>query len=62
MAHADSVRRNIHSWCRPHHDRLKLNTDVDINLVDNIIGLGWVLRDDEGRFLAAKSVLFTGFF
>ncbi|CAH9139859.1 unnamed protein product [Cuscuta epithymum] len=39
------------SWKRPEVGRLKLNTDASIG-DGNICGLGWVVRDSEGRFIA----------
>ncbi|XP_019189013.1 PREDICTED: uncharacterized protein LOC109183388 [Ipomoea nil] len=39
---------------------MKLNTDAAFDSVHNIMGLGWVLRDDGGHFLAAKSIRIQG--
>ncbi|XP_031091124.1 uncharacterized protein LOC115996122 [Ipomoea triloba] len=49
-------------WCRPERGRLKLNTDVALHHENNLMGLGWVLRDDDGRFLASKNVCMPGRF
>ncbi|CAH9130519.1 unnamed protein product [Cuscuta epithymum] len=38
------------SWRRPMHGIVKLN--VDASLTDSRCGLGWVLRNDQGEFLA----------
>ncbi|XP_019198406.1 PREDICTED: uncharacterized protein LOC109192287 [Ipomoea nil] len=35
---------------------LKLNTDAAIDLENNRVGFGWVLRDDCGQFVAASSI------
>lgn len=51
--------RDVH-WNKPSSGRLKLNTDVAISQSSNAMGLGWVLRDDHGRFLAAKNVRMPG--
>ncbi|XP_019175579.1 PREDICTED: uncharacterized protein LOC109170897 [Ipomoea nil] len=40
--------------------RLKLNTDAVFDVENNIMGLGWILWDDEGRFLAVKSTRVPG--
>ncbi|XP_019164289.1 PREDICTED: uncharacterized protein LOC109160428 [Ipomoea nil] len=37
---------------------IKLNTDAAFR--GNGVGCGWVLRDDDGRFLAAKNMCFAG--
>ncbi|XP_019197216.1 PREDICTED: uncharacterized protein LOC109191100 [Ipomoea nil] len=36
--------------------RLKLNCDAAFDFIHNTMGLGWVLRDDGGRYLAARGV------
>ncbi|XP_031091006.1 uncharacterized protein LOC115996003 [Ipomoea triloba] len=53
-------RINIETWRKPSHGRLKMNTDAALDVVNNSMGLGWVLRDDEGRFLACKSLCISG--
>ncbi|XP_031099239.1 uncharacterized protein LOC116003489 [Ipomoea triloba] len=47
-------------WKKPNGGRLKLNTNESLDEVNNVTGLGWVLRDDEGRFLACKGMCVTG--
>ncbi|XP_031122526.1 uncharacterized protein LOC116025437 [Ipomoea triloba] len=47
-------------WVRPARGRIKLNTDAAIDTTNNAMGLGWILRDDEGNFLATKNVRITG--
>ncbi|CAH9135001.1 unnamed protein product, partial [Cuscuta epithymum] len=41
----------VMSWKRPEEGRLKLNTDASV-LPGNISGLGWVVRDSGGFFVA----------
>ncbi|XP_019189231.1 PREDICTED: uncharacterized protein LOC109183618 [Ipomoea nil] len=47
-------------WVLPTIGRLKLNTDASLNHANNVMGLGLVLRDHEGTFLAAKNVRMDG--
>ncbi|XP_019150973.1 PREDICTED: uncharacterized protein LOC109147770 [Ipomoea nil] len=58
VAHSDS--HVVEGWARPSHGRLKLNTDAALNVEDNAMGFGWVLRDDVGNFLAAKNIRMPG--
>ncbi|XP_019198180.1 PREDICTED: uncharacterized protein LOC109192007 [Ipomoea nil] len=58
VAHSDS--HVVVGWARPSHGRLKLNTDAALNVEDNAMGFGWVLRDDVGNFLAAKNIRMPG--
>ncbi|XP_019170430.1 PREDICTED: uncharacterized protein LOC109165997 [Ipomoea nil] len=44
------------TWARPGTGRIKLNCDAALDASRNVMGLGWVLRDDGGGFLAAKSM------
>ncbi|XP_019190496.1 PREDICTED: uncharacterized protein LOC109184955 [Ipomoea nil] len=43
-------------WSRPSRGMLKLNTDAALQNSSSSMGLGWVLRNDEGRFLACKNM------
>ncbi|XP_019176177.1 PREDICTED: uncharacterized protein LOC109171580 [Ipomoea nil] len=56
--------RNPHAreeqWERPAAGRLKLNSDASLNHTNNVMGLGWVLRDQEGTFMAAKNKCLRG--
>ncbi|XP_031106785.1 uncharacterized protein LOC116011363 [Ipomoea triloba] len=47
-------------WKAPSPDRLKMNTDIAMDIHHNIMGLGWVLRDHHGMFLAAKAMQISG--
>ncbi|XP_031106841.1 uncharacterized protein LOC116011420 [Ipomoea triloba] len=54
---------DAHALCRwklPSLGRVKLNTDAALDVENNVMGLGWVLRDDGGRFLAAKGLRVEG--
>ncbi|KAL6509415.1 hypothetical protein OROGR_022725 [Orobanche gracilis] len=44
----------IQSWTRPVAGRFKLNTDAAICVETEAMGMGWVLRDSDDHFLAAK--------
>ncbi|XP_031121132.1 uncharacterized protein LOC116024378 [Ipomoea triloba] len=48
------------TWKKPLGGRLKMKTDAAFNEANNSMGLGWVLCDDQGRFLASKSMCITG--
>nr|GMD40960.1 uncharacterized protein LOC109154289 [Ipomoea batatas] len=41
---------------------MKLNTDASVDERNGTMGLGWVLRDDKGKFIAAMSVPGNGVF
>ncbi|XP_019170830.1 PREDICTED: uncharacterized protein LOC109166321 [Ipomoea nil] len=49
-------------WKRPEAGRIKLNTDASVLPDSNSMGLGWVLRDHSGLFLAAKNVYLEGIY
>lgn len=49
-------------WTAPHHGRLKLNSDIAMMPNSSIMGMGWIIRDDEGRFIAAKGMTCVGTF
>ncbi|XP_019160455.1 PREDICTED: uncharacterized protein LOC109157025 [Ipomoea nil] len=54
-------RGNIR-WARPESGRLKLNTDASLDASTESMSLGWVLRDHEGVFLAAKNMHLQGIY
>nr|GMD63060.1 uncharacterized protein LOC109153501 [Ipomoea batatas] len=43
-------------WRPPVRGLLKLNVDASVRLGENTVGLGWVVRDWEGRYVAAGAV------
>ncbi|XP_031090941.1 uncharacterized protein LOC115995932 [Ipomoea triloba] len=47
-------------WKPPCLGRVKLNAYAAFDEGNNVMGLGWVLRDDDGRFLAAKRMCVLG--
>ncbi|XP_019166936.1 PREDICTED: uncharacterized protein LOC109162706 [Ipomoea nil] len=49
-------------WSRPAVGRLKLNTDAALNTSTSSMGLGWVPRDHDGTFMAAKNMRLTSVF
>lgn len=53
---------DIVQWQKPDGGRMKINTDSTFNQANNTMGLGMVLRDDEGRFFAAKGINMQGTF
>ncbi|XP_031107381.1 uncharacterized protein LOC116012048 [Ipomoea triloba] len=55
-----TVRIVEEKWKAPMVGRFKLNTDASLDPGNNIMGFGWVLRDEDGRFLAAKSMHVMG--
>lgn len=50
----------ITNWIQPPPGKFKLNTDASFDSSNNIMGLGWILRDDDGRILAAKNTRVMG--
>ncbi|XP_019154625.1 PREDICTED: uncharacterized protein LOC109151161 [Ipomoea nil] len=60
VAVVSGVSLNVEQWRKPQAGRIKLNTDASVRQGKSRMGLGWVLRDDRGRFMAAKNVLATG--
>ncbi|XP_045791633.1 uncharacterized protein LOC123886351 [Trifolium pratense] len=42
-------------WTKPRHGRYKCNVDASFSLDRNKVGLGMCLRDDHGRFVAART-------
>ncbi|VFQ65841.1 unnamed protein product [Cuscuta campestris] len=49
-------------WERSPVNYLKVNVDASSGLVDRYVGLGFIVRDYEGRFVAAKSIKCRGSF
>ncbi|XP_019155377.1 PREDICTED: uncharacterized protein LOC109152245 [Ipomoea nil] len=49
-------------WTKPSPGRVKVNTDAAFDYANNCMGMGWVLRNEEGRFLAAKGLNVRGCF
>ncbi|XP_019179199.1 PREDICTED: uncharacterized protein LOC109174417 [Ipomoea nil] len=43
-------------WRAPGVGRLKLNTDAAMDANFNVMGLGWIMRDDQGGYLATKVI------
>nr|GMD88427.1 uncharacterized protein LOC109155154 [Ipomoea batatas] len=49
-------------WTKPPHGWLKLNVDAAINKELKTIGLGFILRNDNGRFVAAREQMWQGLY
>ncbi|XP_019149927.1 PREDICTED: uncharacterized protein LOC109146734 [Ipomoea nil] len=49
-------------WSLPNSGRIKLNTDAAFDEKNNKMGFDWILRDDEGQFLAAKGMCISGLY
>ncbi|XP_031110717.1 uncharacterized protein LOC116014898 [Ipomoea triloba] len=49
------IPRQFQKWSKPPHGWLKLDTDASVNVGSKVSGLGFVVRDSEGAFVAAKS-------
>ncbi|XP_019167154.1 PREDICTED: uncharacterized protein LOC109162903 [Ipomoea nil] len=47
-------------WKRPQQGFMKMNVDAAINIGDGCMGVGCVLRDDQGVFVAARSANWRG--
>ncbi|XP_031112096.1 uncharacterized protein LOC116016073 [Ipomoea triloba] len=45
--HGESRRQHDAKWNKPMRGRIKLNTDASLSHSSNVIGLGWVLRDED---------------
>ncbi|XP_019166944.1 PREDICTED: uncharacterized protein LOC109162715 [Ipomoea nil] len=58
--HSNAVAGHPTRWSKPALGRIKLNSDATICQGSNVMGLAWVLRDDEGKFLAAKNTVVPG--
>ncbi|VFQ58846.1 unnamed protein product [Cuscuta campestris] len=48
------------SWSRPRDGFVKVNIDASTGLVDDMMGVGFITRNDLGVFLAAKNKSFRG--
>ncbi|XP_019183830.1 PREDICTED: uncharacterized protein LOC109178744 [Ipomoea nil] len=53
---------HLDHWSKPRQGYLKLNVDAAINVNDGRMGLGCVLRDHQGNFVAAKGAHWRGIF
>nr|GMC69537.1 uncharacterized protein LOC109164833 [Ipomoea batatas] len=53
---------SIIKWKNPPPGRLKLNVDAAVNKARGRMGFGWILRDDQGSFVAAVSTPWYGLF
>ncbi|CAJ2637029.1 unnamed protein product [Trifolium pratense] len=42
-------------WVKPSHGRYKCNVDASFSLAHNKVGIGMCIRDDHGRFVAART-------
>ncbi|CAJ2647435.1 unnamed protein product [Trifolium pratense] len=42
-------------WVKPSHGRYKCNVDASFSLTHNKVGIGMCIRDDHGRFVAART-------
>ncbi|XP_031099793.1 uncharacterized protein LOC116003991 [Ipomoea triloba] len=49
----ENVTTTVHTWKRPHFGKLKLNVDAAFDATKKRTGLGCILRDEEGKFIAA---------
>lgn len=47
-------------WTKPQNGRIKLNFDATVQNDTGKMGFGFILRDDNGNFIAAKSVPWKG--
>ncbi|CAH9119485.1 unnamed protein product, partial [Cuscuta epithymum] len=50
----------LENWIKPTAGRFKVNTDAAIKKGTGVVGLGWVVRDWEGSFMAAGAICWTG--
>lgn len=49
-------------WTKPKPGWSKLNVDAALDVTSGKMGVGWILRDDQGRFLNAVSCPWNGVF
>jgi hypothetical protein len=42
-------------WAKPDNGRCKCNVDASFSLNHNKVGIGMCIRDDHGRFVAART-------
>ncbi|KAG8642223.1 hypothetical protein MANES_12G067150v8 [Manihot esculenta] len=53
---------HLRSWQRPPEGWMKVNVDVSTDPSMSFMGLGAVVRDSYGKFVAAKAWRYPGFF
>ncbi|XP_019167315.1 PREDICTED: uncharacterized protein LOC109163049 [Ipomoea nil] len=58
LAHPDASVQ----WRKLSPGKLKVNMDAAFDYANNCMGMGWILRDEEGRFLATKGLNMRGCF
>jgi len=51
-----------HKWIKPQAGMLRMNVDAAINKRDATMGLGSVIRDEDGNFVAARGAQWRGIF
>ncbi|XP_019157659.1 PREDICTED: uncharacterized protein LOC109154289 [Ipomoea nil] len=51
-----STRLPDEKWTKPIPGYLKLNTDAAVDPRNRLMGFGWVLRNENGEFVAAASI------
>ncbi|XP_019195631.1 PREDICTED: uncharacterized protein LOC109189292 [Ipomoea nil] len=49
-------------WTKPQPGLLKMNVDAAINIQEAAMGLGSVIRDEDGKFIAARGEQWKGLF
>jgi hypothetical protein len=49
----------IHKWQKPRRGRLKCNVDASFSMTENKLGIGMCIRNEEGRFIRAKTMWFS---
>jgi hypothetical protein len=54
-----AVRSGVTRWQRPAHGRFKCNIDASFLTSTNKVGLGMCIRDEDGRFVLAKTMWFS---
>ncbi|XP_019157364.1 PREDICTED: uncharacterized protein LOC109153926 [Ipomoea nil] len=53
-SHSDSIPS--HKWTRPQPGMMKMNVDATLNSSGAAMGLGCVIRDEDGTFIVARGV------
>jgi len=56
---ASSSSNKIHKWQKPRRGRLKCNIDASFSMTENKLGIGICIRNEEGRFIRAKTMWFS---
>ncbi|XVE87983.1 hypothetical protein DITRI_Ditri19aG0031800 [Diplodiscus trichospermus] len=51
-----------HRWRKPYHPAFKCNLDAALILQENSVGMGMVLRDSSGSFVACKTLISPGLY